>query len=139
MRRHWSLFVTITPLLRSMECTCHGQVCILVLVMNLVMSVLAALVVCVGCVCVVVLGVHLVLSPLAPGVHQAPHNIYSQQIGARQAPHIVKNAVDQLVTEGWVKDTNLPWPAPIIPVLKLDKSIRLCIDYRALNSVTPQI
>ena len=38
------LFVTITPLLRSMEGTCHGQVCIVVFVV----SVLAALVVCVA-------------------------------------------------------------------------------------------
>ena len=42
------LFVTITPLLRSMEGTCHGQVCIVVLVAHLVLSVLAALGICVG-------------------------------------------------------------------------------------------
>ena len=43
MRCHWRLFVTITPLLRSMEGTCHGQVCRVVLVVHLVLSVLAAL------------------------------------------------------------------------------------------------
>ena len=32
MRHHWRLFVTITPLLRSKEGTCYGQVCIVVLV-----------------------------------------------------------------------------------------------------------
>ena len=41
------LFVTLTPLLQSMEGACHGQVCIVVLVVYLVLSVLAALVVCV--------------------------------------------------------------------------------------------
>ena len=48
VRRRWRLFVTITPLLRSMEGTCHGQVCIMVLVVHLELSVLAALGICVG-------------------------------------------------------------------------------------------
>ena len=45
--RHWSLFATITPLLQSMECTYHGQVCVVVLGTHLVLLVLAALVMCV--------------------------------------------------------------------------------------------
>ena len=59
-----------------------------------------------------------------------------------QIPETLKSTVSrmlQLVSEKWVEDTNSPWAAPIIPVLKPDKSIRLCMDYRALNSVTPQI
>ena len=80
MRCHWRLFVTITPLLQSMESTCHRQVCIVVLV-HLVLSMLAALVICVGymyvlwclertwcCQCLL----HLVLSVLAvPGAVSA--------------------------------------------------------------------
>ena len=62
MRRHWWL-VTITPMLQSME---GGQVLIVVLVVHLVLSVLAALVVRIAtCVCFVVLVAHLVLSVLA--------------------------------------------------------------------------
>ena len=38
IRRHWRLFETITPLLRSMEGTYHGQVCIVVLVVHLVLG-----------------------------------------------------------------------------------------------------
>ena len=48
VRRHWMLFVAITPLLQSMEGTCHGQVRIVVLVVHLVLSVFAALGICVG-------------------------------------------------------------------------------------------
>ena len=48
VRRHWRLFVAITPLLQSMEGTCYGQVCIVVIVAHLVLSVLAALVIFVG-------------------------------------------------------------------------------------------
>ena len=40
--------VTMTPLLRSMEGTCHEQVCVVVLGAHLVLSVLAALVACIG-------------------------------------------------------------------------------------------
>ena len=48
MRHHCRLFVTITPLLRTMEGICLGQVCFVVLVVHLVLSVLAALGICVG-------------------------------------------------------------------------------------------
>ena len=70
MRRNWRLFVTITPLLQSMEGTCHGQcvlwclLCtwccqcllhlsyVLLCVCFLVLSVLAAVDICVSmCVC----------------------------------------------------------------------------------------
>ena len=57
--RHWRLFVTITPLLQSMESTCHGQVCIVVLVVHLVLSVHAALGICVSYMYSGVLGTHL--------------------------------------------------------------------------------
>ena len=42
------LFVAITPVLRSMEGICHGQVHIVVLGVHLVLSVLAELGICVG-------------------------------------------------------------------------------------------
>ncbi len=51
----------------------------------------------------------------------------------------VEAAVKQLVEEGWVEETVSLWGAPIVPVHKTDGSIRLCIDYRNLNNVTPQI
>ena len=66
MGHHRKLFVTITPMLLSIEGTYHGQVCIMVVALHLLLLVLAALVVCVPtCVCIVVLAVHLVLSVLA--------------------------------------------------------------------------
>ena len=54
------LLVTITPLLGSMEGTCHGQVCIVVLGAHQVLSVPAALGICVGYMYSGALGTHLV-------------------------------------------------------------------------------
>ncbi len=51
----------------------------------------------------------------------------------------VKDAVEQLVQDGWVEDTNSPWSAPIVPVPKSDGSVRLCVDYRGVNKVTAQM
>ena len=51
----------------------------------------------------------------------------------------VKAAVDQLIEEGRVEETASPWEAPIVPVPKPDGSTRICMDYRSLNSVTPQL
>ena len=35
-----------------------------------------------------------------------------------------------------ISKTNSPWSSPVVPVWKLDKSLRMCIDYRKLNKVT---
>ena len=37
---------------------------------------------------------------------------------------------------GIVQSSNSSWAAPIVCVPKKDKSIRLCVDYRGLNSQT---
>ncbi len=51
----------------------------------------------------------------------------------------VKQAVEQLVEDGWVEESDSPWGAPIVPVTKPDGSVRVCIDYRGLNAVTDQL
>ena len=50
----------------------------------------------------------------------------------------VEQAVRQLTDEGWVEESDSPWGSPIVPIHKPDGSIRVCVDYRSLNSVTPQ-
>ncbi len=52
----------------------------------------------------------------------------------------VKEAVRKLVEQGIVEraDDSL-WCSPIVPVRKPDGSVRVCVDFRALNEATPQI
>ena len=50
----------------------------------------------------------------------------------------VNKELDKLLTAGIIEQSNATdWCAPIVPVRKPDKSIRLCIDYREINKVTP--
>lgn len=46
----------------------------------------------------------------------------------------VRLEVDKLIELGVVAPSTSPWASPIVP--KQDGSLRLCIDYRKLNSVT---
>jgi hypothetical protein len=41
-----------------------------------------------------------------------------------------------LQDDGWITDSCSPFAAPILFVKKADGSLRLCVDYRALNAVT---
>ena len=45
----------------------------------------------------------------------------------------VKNFVNDLIVHNWVRESKSPYSSPIVCVRKKDQSLRLCIDYRALN------
>ena len=45
----------------------------------------------------------------------------------------VKNFVNDLIVNNWVRESKSPYSSPIVCVRKKDQSLRLCIDYRALN------
>ena len=42
----------------------------------------------------------------------------------------------ELLDKGFIRPSTSPWGAPILFAKKKDKTLRLCIDYRQLNSVT---
>ena len=48
----------------------------------------------------------------------------------------VRQEVNKLIELGVVVPSTSPWASPIVPVPKSDGSIRLCIDYRRINSIT---
>jgi hypothetical protein len=48
----------------------------------------------------------------------------------------LKKQLNELEQKGYVKPSSSPWGAPVLFVKKKDGSMRLCVDYRALNEVT---
>ena len=50
----------------------------------------------------------------------------------------VNSEIDKLIDLNIIEPSDsVDWCAPIVPVRKPDKSIRLCVDYREINKVTP--
>jgi len=44
--------------------------------------------------------------------------------------------IKKLLEKGWVTDSHSRYAAPIIVVKKQDATLRMCVDYRGLNSIT---
>ncbi|KAJ8760210.1 hypothetical protein K2173_011080 [Erythroxylum novogranatense] len=48
----------------------------------------------------------------------------------------LKEQLEELMEKGYIRQSSLPWGAPILFVKKKDGSLRMCVDYRKLNQVT---
>ena len=48
----------------------------------------------------------------------------------------LKKQLEELQRIGFITPSSSPWGAPVLFVKKKDGSMRLCVDYRALNEVT---
>ena len=48
----------------------------------------------------------------------------------------VKQEIDNMKAAGIIENSQSPWAAPIVCVPKKDNTLRFCVDYRGLNSIT---
>jgi len=66
--------------------------------------------------------------PVSQPYRKLPNKLYAE----------VKNYIDDLITNGWIKKSYSSYSSPIVCVRKHDGSLRICIDYRNLNKKTVQ-
>jgi hypothetical protein len=48
----------------------------------------------------------------------------------------IEDEIEALLDNHIIRRSTSPWSSPIVPVPKPDNSVRMCIDYRAVNKVT---
>ena len=48
----------------------------------------------------------------------------------------VKSYIEDLLNRNFIRKSTSPYSSPVVCVRKKDKSLRLCVDYRALNQKT---
>ena len=48
----------------------------------------------------------------------------------------VKSYIEDLLNRNFIRKSTFPYSSPVVCVRKKDKSLRLCVDYRALNQKT---
>lgn len=62
--------------------------------------------------------------------HRAPYRL------SQKEAEDVQNQIEELIKKGHIRPSCSPYGAPVLVVKKKDGSIRMCIDYRALNKIT---
>jgi hypothetical protein len=71
--------------------------------------------------------------PLEPG-HQPPAKRMYRLSPSEQEE--VRKQVTDLLAKGYIEPSRSPFGAPVIFVAKADGTLRMCLDYRALNKIT---
>lgn len=65
-------------------------------------------------------------SPIRIPPYRLPHALTDQ----------VKQELEEMLAHGVIEHSRSGWVFPLVPVRKKDSSIRLCMDYRKLNSLS---
>ena len=70
---------------------------------------------------------------LQPGTSPPNRPVYRMSQSELQE---VKRQLEELISKGFIQPSTSPYGAPILFVKKKDGTLRMCVDYRALNSAT---
>jgi hypothetical protein len=70
---------------------------------------------------------------IAPGTESIAKRPY--RMAATELAKL-KKQLNELEQKGYIKTSSSPWGAPALFVKKKDGSMKLCVDFRALNEVT---
>ena len=49
---------------------------------------------------------------------------------------MVRQEIQEMLNQGIIEPSVSEWASPIVPILKKDGSLRLCVDYRCLNAIS---
>lgn len=63
-------------------------------------------------------------------VYQHPYRVSPKE------RDIIKDQVQEMLQDDVIQPSNSPWASPVVLVRKKDNTMRFCVDYRKLNSVT---
>jgi hypothetical protein len=70
------------------------------------------------------------LVPSTAPIFKRPYRMVANQLAE------LKEQLQELLDNGYIRPSALPWGAPVIFVLKKDGTQRMCVDFRSLNEVT---
>lgn len=71
--------------------------------------------------------------PLQPNAQPVYRSAYRLTLREREE---CQRQIEMLLRKGFIEPSSSPWGAPVLFVPKPDGSLRMCIDYRALNKLT---